>query len=71
MGLWVLIGLYFGYMTIRDDIRNEMERKARQSKIKKNLAKHHSVEKTNRTLGGSTSVTFFRKDVLCQLKKSV
>ena len=31
MGLWVLIGLYFGYMTIRDDIRNEMERKAKQN----------------------------------------
>ena len=27
MGLWVLIGLYFGYMTIRDDIRNERKRK--------------------------------------------
>ena len=34
MGLWVLIGLNFGYMTIRDDIRNEMERKAKQNKEK-------------------------------------
>ena len=32
--LWVLIGLYFGYMIIRDDIRNEMERKAKQNKEK-------------------------------------
>ena len=48
----------------------EMNWNERRSKIKKNLAKHHSVEKINRTLGGSTSVTFFRKDVLCQLKNS-
>lgn len=34
MGLWGLIGLYFGYMTIRDDIRNEMERKAKLSNEK-------------------------------------
>ena len=34
MGLWVLIGLYFGYMTIIDDIRNELERKAKQNKEK-------------------------------------
>ncbi len=32
MGLWVLIGLYFGYMTIRDDIRNEFERRAKRKK---------------------------------------
>ena len=34
LGLWVLIGLYFGYMTIRDDIRNEMERRAKRKKEK-------------------------------------
>ena len=34
MGLWVLIGLYFGYMTIRDDIRNEIDRRAKQNKEK-------------------------------------
>lgn len=34
MGLWVLIGLYFGYMTIRDDIRNEIERRAKRKKDK-------------------------------------
>ena len=34
LGLCLLIGLYFGYMTIRDDIRNEMERKAKQNKEK-------------------------------------
>ena len=34
MGLWVLIGLYFGYMTIRDDIRNEMERRVKRKKEK-------------------------------------
>ena len=34
MRLWVLIGLYFGYMTIRDDIRNEMERRAKRNKEK-------------------------------------
>lgn len=34
MGLWVLIGLYFGYMTVRDDIRNEMERRAMRKKDK-------------------------------------
>lgn len=39
----------------------EMKWNERQSKIKKNLAKHLSVEKINRTLGGSTSVTFFQK----------
>ncbi|HEM3501451.1 hypothetical protein V9Z56_05810 [Streptococcus suis] len=34
MSLWVLIGLYFGYMTIRDDIRNEIERRAKRKKDK-------------------------------------
>lgn len=34
LGLWVLIGLYFGYMTIRDDIRNEIDRRAKQNKEK-------------------------------------
>ncbi|XCY70228.1 hypothetical protein ABG808_10520 [Streptococcus iniae] len=65
----MLIGLYFGYMTIRDDIRNEMELRAKRNKEK--LSQTPLSRKTNRTQGGSTSVTFFRKDKLCQLKRSV
>ena len=47
----------------------EMKWNERQSKIKKNLAKHHSVEITNRILGGSTSVTFFQKGQTMPIKE--
>lgn len=47
----------------------EMKWNERQSKIKKNLAKHHLVEKTNRTLGGSISVTFFQKGQTMPIKE--
>lgn len=56
MGLWVLIGLYFGYMTIRDDIRNELERKAKQNK-----------EKLSQTPLSRKNKYYFRWQYFCHL----
>lgn len=41
LGAYAFLGLYFNYMTIRDDIRREKERKAEKKRQDKNTTPLH------------------------------
>ncbi|HGI3214559.1 TPA: hypothetical protein ACJSB7_001893 [Streptococcus agalactiae] len=41
LGIYVFLGLYLNYMTIRDDIRHEKERKAEKKRQDNNTTPLH------------------------------